>query len=1138
MEPLVGLALLAGGGLYMARQQKKKQPFVDVQVSPDIVKAIRAASGPDQSVAYNNFVTKGAEQNNPLMDISDPKNLPGVNKYPNKDDIRKVDEKIDLVFTKPVIQPGTEPFLNMNFQPTSTAETGQLNANSADFAKMIQVCEDIKTVDCDAFDSNVFAKKCGICVDEGIDSDLKPHVGGLYLTDISKKEAETTAAMMKSRHVNYKPTIGKCKPNRFATNKQQCLHLKKLVECEKKRNFDVEGCSMCVQDEKFFYVEPEAEAVKSGLFLKGAGLGSVTYANGKTSEQFDLSNGWAVNDALNANDIITIRVMPDNEGKTPFVAGFLSGKTFNSGAGGAFKQDIHRLIMTDKETGAKPASSGSLNVDGVPCKVMRPARGKSAMMLELYNPFYFIDPSDPIFINEPEAAKCDIGPVIKTSTAAQRYDSGVCYKKPNGPGKFTDDCLQDLWISAGCTPEGKGYPNNDTNRRALMYDQNGVARSLADLSDYLYNQSAIAYTGRNSGGSMLPIEEWDKISMYFLGKSRKTPCDVEEKDTGPLPQTCLQYIWNELALCDPEGTLYPKSEAAVSMAQKMGGVEKVKQFYKSLYEIANNNNLGDDERKNVIERCYGVNYVNREGAFVNKKSASAIPYETIFVLGPYNMAPWGVSSNFPDKDAQWISAYEGSDKWSHDMRSDFYKGPWGKVLSVTFVKEYINPTQNSIDAQLIYMIDNRGFVYMDDKLLVNDVGGGWGGDWPRNTLDIKITPGKHVFRVIQANDGGPEGMLITVIDKATKRPLFHTDSSWKVLADQKNTLDDSSVDRTVDTYLPFGLKGQSIRATTANICADIEGASQAPNSRLMTYKCHGGGNQSFTMNEDGQIIVELGGNCLEVQELANSSIGNNNAVVQNKCNKSNPRQKWSYDPMTQSLRPEFKVTDPKNPNASNKGAWCLDTNGPLGPSGKTMIVYPCHGGANQRFIAGQSYSSANTVLVGPNPLKVGREKVVLRDIFLNNSYTLEFTIKPVGYNPQWANIYRFTSTNANCCNFNGSAVDRINAMWFWPGDTRIHLVIADPRDGNFNLNSNERLPLGRDSVIKVVVNGDTMQLYINGNLSDQRSLAQSNARRFKGRCNFACSDNMHEPVNASIRNFTLKNDVQSYVDGQGFNPWI
>ncbi len=1134
MEPLVGLALLAGGGLYMARQQKKKQPFVDVQVSPDILTAIRNTSRVGTAGNYNSFVTQGAENNNPMMDISDPKNLPGIRPFATARDVQDMNRALDGAFTNPVV----EPFLDLTFAPGDISEKGQLSASSRDgVMKYLEKCESVKTSDCNVFDDREFAQNCGICLDEGVDSDANAHNGGLLITSISKKESETYAKELKSRHVNYKPTVGKCKPNRFATTKQQCLHLKKVVECEKKRNFEVDGCSMCLQDESFFYVEPEAEQISAGLFLKGQGNATITTPRGSKQVRLD---SFGENDVikLNSNETAILTIVPNESGDAPFVAGVLQGNTFNNGSGGIFKQDIHRLIMVDQESGAKPLSSGALNVQSVQCKVIRPARGKKSMRLELYNPFYFIDPVDPIFINEPEAAKCDIGPILKTSSAAEKYNSGVCYKKPNGPGKFTNECLEDLWLSSGCTPQGTGYPDTDTKRRALMYDPNGVARSLAEISDYLYNQSAIAYTGRNSAGGNLPIAEWDRISMYFLGKPRKTPCDVEEKDTGPLPPVCLEYLWNELALCDKDGTLYPKTKGAIDIAQSKGGVEKVKEFYKGLYDIANNNNLSDDERKNVIERCYGVNYVNRDSALANKKSASAIPYESIFVLGPYNMAPWGVSSNFPDKDAQWISAHEESDKWSHDTRSDFYKGQSGKILSATFIKEYTNTTQNSIDAQLIYMIDNRGFVYMDDKLLVNNSGGGWGGDWPQNTIDIRITPGKHVFRVIQSNDGGPEGMLLSVIDKATRRSLFHTDSTWKILADQKNTLDDSSVDRSVDTYLPFGLKGQSIRATTANICADIEGASQAPNSRLMTYKCHGGGNQSFTMNEKGQIIVERGGNCLEVQEKANPTLGNNNAVVQQKCDATNPRQKWSYDPMTQSLRPEYKVSDPANPNASNKGAWCLDTNGPLGPSGKTIIVYPCHGGTNQRFIAGQSYSSQNTVLVGPNAVKVGREKIVLRDIFLNNSYTLEFTIKPMGLVSQWANIYRFTSTNANCCTFNGKAVDRINAMWFWPGDTRIHLVIADPRDGNFNLNSAASLPLGRESVVKVVVNGDTMQLLVNGTVSDQRSLSQSNAKRFKGRCNFSCSDSMHLPVNASIKNFTLKNDVQSYVDGAGFNPWI
>jgi len=41
----------------------------------------------------------------------------------------------------------------------------------------------------------------------------------------------------------------------------------------------------------------------------------------------------------------------------------------------------------------------------------------------------------------------------------------------------------------------------------------------------------------------------------------------------------------------------------------MGDVQSIKSFYDSIHLRANNNTLCDDERKNAVEQCYGINFI-------------------------------------------------------------------------------------------------------------------------------------------------------------------------------------------------------------------------------------------------------------------------------------------------------------------------------------------------------------------------------------------------------------------------------------------------------------------------------------------------------------------------------------------------
>jgi hypothetical protein len=49
------------------------------------------------------------------------------------------------------------------------------------------------------------------------------------------------------------------------------------------------------------------------------------------------------------------------------------------------------------------------------------------------------------------------------------------------------------------------------------------------------------------------------------------------------------------------------NQSAIAQANKIGGVNAVKNFYNTIHLRANDNSLPDDERKQAIEQCYGIN---------------------------------------------------------------------------------------------------------------------------------------------------------------------------------------------------------------------------------------------------------------------------------------------------------------------------------------------------------------------------------------------------------------------------------------------------------------------------------------------------------------------------------------------------
>jgi hypothetical protein len=521
----------------------------------------------------------------------------------------------------------------VNNLPLSTGKTG--------FFDTVGKCEAVNTADCSAFDNPEFAANCGICLDLGpseaqaTNSNNIPSIGGRYLSSDDREKAEE--GVPGNFLPDYSPTFGTCPaPKRMAATKAQCLRIKRQMECEKAANYDKPNCVQCFGDGNYSIVDPALSPriiTGSGtLVIFGEGIMNFNEIGYQKKDRIILSNTNGVRITLQGPEMtrITISVSPvDDSSPTPSIGGYITGVTTS----GEFVVDMKRILLDDAATGRKPLTGGSMNVDGTYVAKIVTGFAQSQLALNAQVPFTFVDPLTQ------EGAKCNSSPYVTTRAGAEFLETNPCYKKGSGPGKYSLECLQNMFLSNGGLQTGKGYPKDETLMNSLMYDKSGKARSLNEIAGYIYGISIISATGVDMYGNKQTIQNWSAASVFCTGKEVSTPCDTGGKDTGPLNDECLTYLWdnmgssnslggtyngismakslfnsgNSARFCQRSGTMSPtdangkKNRKALEYWRKQGGVTEVKNIMKNIHEMANLDygEISDTDRSRYISQCYG-----------------------------------------------------------------------------------------------------------------------------------------------------------------------------------------------------------------------------------------------------------------------------------------------------------------------------------------------------------------------------------------------------------------------------------------------------------------------------------------------------------------------------------------------------
>jgi len=513
-----------------------------------------------------------------------------------------------------------------------------LNKGDTGISKIIKKCEAVKTIDCSIFDNNDFSKDCGICLEIGTDSKHAPKTGGLVLLEDDRENTRTQTRG--DFFPNYTPTIGSCPANRMVSTKDECKRLKRELECEKSGSYGLKECSQCYSDTSYSIVnsDPNAGVIAGTGSLMLIGNGTLNYveAGYSSGNGIKLSMTVPVEIVLKGPETtrVSLSLLGPSDGGKVVLAGYLTGSTST----GDFNMDLYRIVLTDTVTGRKPRSTGVLTVNSIDVTQMNPGFGKNSMVLVIPMPFTFVD------TNSQEATMCKDAPFVTSQSSSEFLNSDPCYKKGSGPGKFSVECLQGIFLSNGCVETGSGYPKNAGTSFKLMTTPDGTSLSMNDIASLVYDKAVSTSTGIDKNGKKLSIKEWSDSSVFCTGKEISSPCDIPTKDSGPLTTECLAYLWNNEGaqnspsgnpspigptynivsmasslfntgtnsrFCQASGTMSPidangkENTASVKYWQGQGGVNNVKSKMAEIHRIANTPGLSDIDRAPYLSQCYG-----------------------------------------------------------------------------------------------------------------------------------------------------------------------------------------------------------------------------------------------------------------------------------------------------------------------------------------------------------------------------------------------------------------------------------------------------------------------------------------------------------------------------------------------------
>lgn len=262
-----------------------------------------------------------------------------------------------------------------------------------------------------------------------------------------------------------------------------------------------------------------------------------------------------------------------------------------------------------------------------------------------------------------------IGPLVGNPETAKLLRTSPCMKEGQAAGKYSLECLQNLFVSSG----------GDINSGKLVSENGGLTQLNAKgdmdaIAAYLTELYDLATTGKDANGLKVGSNSKEHAQIVngaaqlMFGFDISTPCEdiTEDADgnivlvpkTGAVDADCLDWLWLNTGTdqsryigdgsrkikntyvsigdrfsgltstegnkevrsnypfqtCQRTGSLAPITKsgalnnAAINKANTKGGIQAIQDYYNSIFQLANNPTSKDraKDQENAMEKCYGV----------------------------------------------------------------------------------------------------------------------------------------------------------------------------------------------------------------------------------------------------------------------------------------------------------------------------------------------------------------------------------------------------------------------------------------------------------------------------------------------------------------------------------------------------
>ena len=507
--------------------------------------------------------------------------------------------------------------------------------NENSFLGLIQMCK-AKGTGNTPFSDPAFAANCGMCLTSGSLKTGETFSSATGVLVYAEDKANATNEQKSNGYTFPRviPSLGAavCNGASRSDDSQPVLAIKqsdfdgfrKRKNCRDSHGIGNE-CAQCLSSKETSWIPRSGGTEPITLWLWGAGsvvvtLGGQVIAGGDSTKPTMLGGKGLQVPLGRAQEgtTLNIRVKQAQVADAPYVYGAITSKTPSNTL---YKLPIDRFLEKDTVSGSFPRRGAPqyFSEIKVACVKLLPQANKSEMAVDGFLPLTFVEP------DQLAAFDCGASPFVSTQASAEIMVDDPCLNpRGQGPKNYTDECMRQTILAAGCSTNGTWYKNlppaNERNFERPFYTM--VLKWVNEIF-----------------GERVP-----DVSMGCRGIDISSPCD--RFLDGQVPdQRCMTYLYTnqsegnkrigrtynaapakltsmfnrQIQFCQSTGSLNPENPNGLATLQEKArdgykgyrGIEAVRSYLSDVFTKATGNldaNLSDANggRRDSWAQCIGT----------------------------------------------------------------------------------------------------------------------------------------------------------------------------------------------------------------------------------------------------------------------------------------------------------------------------------------------------------------------------------------------------------------------------------------------------------------------------------------------------------------------------------------------------